>query len=88
MANTPQTRKRVRQTQTRYKLTASQRTQLRSEIKKVRAAIASGDIEASRAAFLKAQTYIDRYAARAIIHRNAAARIKSRLNAAIKKLAA
>lgn len=59
---------------------------MRTYIKKVDAAIASGDAEAARSAYVDAVPMIDRMANQGLIHKNKAARHKSRLNARIKAL--
>jgi small subunit ribosomal protein S20 len=60
---------------------------MRTYIKKVDAAIASGDAEAARSAYGDAVPVIDRMANQGLIHKNKAARHNSRLNARIKALA-
>ena len=60
---------------------------VRTYIKKVAAAILSGDAEAAKTAYAVAVPVIDRIADKGIIHKNKAARHKSRLNAQIKALA-
>ena len=87
MANSAQARKRARQAVTRNKHNASMRSMLRTSIKRVREAIAAGDQAAANAVFQKATSVIDRVADKRIIHKNKAARHKSRLAAAIKSLA-
>ncbi|MFW6094302.1 MAG: 30S ribosomal protein S20 [Pseudomonadota bacterium] len=86
MANTPQARKRVRQAEKRRSHNASQRSMVRTYIKRVQSAIARGDHEAAKAAYDEATPVIDRMAVHGIMHKNKAARHKSRLNAAIKSL--
>ena len=88
MANTPQAKKRARQNEKARKHNASLRSMTRTYIKKVVAAIKAGDQEAAKAAFAAAVPVIDRIADKGIIHKNKAARHKSRLNAQIKALAA
>jgi small subunit ribosomal protein S20 len=61
---------------------------LRTAVKKVVKAIAAKDVAAAEAAFAVAQPILDRYASRGLIHKNKAARHKSRLNAHIKALKA
>lgn len=61
---------------------------VRTYIKRVQAAIGTGDHEAARAALTEATPVIDRMADRGIMHKNKAARHKSRLNSAIKALQA
>lgn len=87
MANSPQARKRARQNEKRRTHNASLRSMVRTYIKKVNAAIAAGDAEAAQAALTAAVPVIDRIADKGIIHKNKAARHKSRLNAQVKALA-
>lgn len=87
MANTAQARKRARQSVDRNKQNASLRSALRTSIKRVRQAIAAGDKSAASEIFQKTTSVIDRIADKNIIHKNKAARHKSRLAAAIKALA-
>lgn len=84
MANSPQARKRARQAEKRRSHNASLRSLVRTNIKRVLAAIQSGDAEQARQAYVKATPVIDRLADKGIIHKNKAARHKSRLNARIK----
>lgn len=88
MANSPQAKKRARQNEVARKHNASLRSMARTYIKKVVAAIEAGDSEAAKAAYTAAVPVIDRIADKGIIHKNKAARHKSRLNAQIKALAA
>jgi small subunit ribosomal protein S20 len=88
MANTAQARKRARQSDVRRVHNMSQRSELRTAIKKVRKAVAAGDKAAAQAVFKESQCVIDAIADKNIIHKNTAARQKSRLSAAIKALAA
>ncbi len=88
MANSPQARKRARQAEKRRSHNASLRSLVRTNIKRVVAAIQAGDAEQAQAAYTAAVPVIDRMADKGIIHKNKAARHKSRLNAQIKALAA
>lgn len=88
MANSPQARKRARQAEKRRSHNASLRSLVRTNIKRVIAAIQAGDAEQAQAAYTAAVPVIDRMADKGIIHKNKAARHKSRLNAQIKALAA
>ena len=88
MANSPHARKRARQNEKARKHNASLRSMVRTYIKKVVAAIETGDAEAAKTAYAAAVPVIDRIADKGIIHKNKAARHKSRLNAQIKALAA
>ncbi|WP_322998349.1 30S ribosomal protein S20 [Castellaniella sp.] len=87
MANSAQARKRARQAVAQNKHNASIRSMLRTAIKRVRQAIDAGDQAAANEVFRKASSVIDRVADKQIIHKNKAARHKSRLSAAIKALA-
>lgn len=87
MANSPQARKRARQAVARNHHNASIRSMLRTSIKRVRQAIEAGDQAAANEVFRKTSSIIDRVADKNIIHKNKAARHKSRLSAAIKAIA-
>lgn len=88
MANSPQAKKRARQAEKRRQHNASLRSTVRTSIKKVIAAIATGNAEEATKAFNAAVPVIDRMADKGIIHKNKASRHKSRLNAQVKALAA
>ncbi|MEM9254886.1 MAG: 30S ribosomal protein S20 [Pseudomonadota bacterium] len=88
MANSPQAKKRARQAVKRRTHNASLRSLVRTVIKKVDAAVLSGDAQAAQSAYAAAVPVIDRMADKGIIHKNKAARHKSRLNAQVKALAA
>ena len=88
MANSPQARKRARQSEKRRNHNASLRSLVRTVIKAVVAAIDAGDGEKARVAYARAVPIIDRMADKGIIHKSKAARHKSRLNAQIKAMAA
>ena len=87
MANIASARKRARQAEKRRSHNAALRSELRSAIRNVRKAIAAGDKKAARAVLQKAQGVIDSIADKRIIHKNTAARQKSRLSARIKAMA-
>jgi small subunit ribosomal protein S20 len=87
VANSAQAKKRARQNEQQRKHNASLRSMVRTYIKKVVAAIASGDKTAASAAYTAAVPVIDRIADKGIIHKNKAARHKSRLNGHIKAMA-
>ncbi|MCZ7563615.1 MAG: 30S ribosomal protein S20 [Burkholderiales bacterium] len=88
MANTAQARKRARQSERRRQLNASMRSMVRTAIKNVRKAIAAGDKGAAEAALRQSTSVLDRIADKdKIIHKNKAARHKSRLAAQVKALA-
>jgi small subunit ribosomal protein S20 len=87
VANTTQARKRARQAEKARLHNGSLRSMVRTYIKKVVAAIQTGDAEKAKTAYAAAVPVIDRIADKGIIHKNKAARHKSRLNAQIKALA-
>ena len=86
MANTAQAKKRARQNEKRRQHNASLRSMVRTYLKKVDAAIAAGVQADAQQAFAAAVPVLDRMADKGIIHKNKAARHKSRLNAQVKAL--
>jgi small subunit ribosomal protein S20 len=86
VANSLSARKRARQAEKHRLRNASQRSAMRTSIKKVIAAIESGDKAAAESAYKAAVPAIDRSVSKGLIHRNKAARHKSRLNAQIRDL--
>lgn len=86
MANSLSARKRARQSEKHRLANASQRSRVRTSIKKVLAAIESGDKSAAESAYKKAVPAIDRCVSKGLMHRNKAARHKSRLNRHIRAL--
>ena len=88
MANSPQAKKRARQAEKRRAHNASLRSLVRTNIKTVVAAIDTGDADQAKAAYAAAVPVIDRMADKGIIHKNKAARHKSRLSAQVKALSA
>ena len=87
MANTAQAKKRARQAEKHRQHNTSFRSMVRTYIKKVQADIGEGNKAAATAAYAAAVPVIDRMADKGIIHKNKAARHKSRLNAQVKALA-
>jgi len=87
MANSAQARKRARQAVKARASNASLRSRLRTAIKAVRKAVADGDKAAANDVFRVSTGVIDSIADKKIIHKNKAARHKSRLSAAIKAMA-
>lgn len=86
MANTAQARKRARQAEKHRQHNASQRSELRTATKKVVAAIGAKDKAAAEAAYKAAVPVLDAMARKGYIHKNKAARHKSRLSGHIKAL--
>jgi small subunit ribosomal protein S20 len=87
MANSAQARKRARQAEVKRQHNASLKSALRTAVKKVRKAIATGDKAAATAQLQASQSVIDRITDKRIVHKNTASRTKSRLAQSIKALA-
>jgi len=88
VANTPQTRKRALQNAKRRLHNHSMRSHMRTHVKKVIKALRKGDADGARAAYAVAVPLVDRMAGKGLIHKNRAARYKSRLNKRIHQLTA
>ncbi|HSW92925.1 MAG TPA: 30S ribosomal protein S20 [Gammaproteobacteria bacterium] len=88
MANIKSAKKRARQSEKHRQHNASLRSMVRTYIKKVVSAVASGDQKLAQESMKAAQPVIDRMASKGLIHKNKAARHKSRLVASIKKMTA
>ena len=86
MANSKQAIKRAKQNAETYKLRHAQRSMVRTAVKAVRADIETKDKTKATESFKKAQKVIDTAASKRVIHKNAAARTKSKLSKAIKEL--
>ena len=86
MANSNQARKRARQAVKNREHNMGLRSRMRTAVKKVFAAVEAGDKEAATAPFKSAESVIDNTANKGLIHKNKAARDKSRLNARVKAL--
>jgi small subunit ribosomal protein S20 len=87
MANTAQARKRARQAVKQNIHNSSLRSELRTAIKKVIKAIEAGDKAIAQTVYRESISTVDSIADKKIIHKNKAARHKSRLSAAIKAMA-
>lgn len=88
MANIKSAKKRAKQNVVRNARNTAQRSMLRTSVKKVLKAIEANDAAGAQAAFAIAQPILDRFSARGLIHKNKAARHKSRLTARIKAIKA
>lgn len=88
MANSPQSKKRVRQTARRTAVNKARRSRIRTFVRKVEEAIASGDQSAANEALRQAQPEIMRGTGKRVLHKNTASRKISRLNSRIKALGA
>lgn len=86
MANNPSAIKRNRQSIGRRLNNRSQRSRMRSSIKALRQAIDSGDAKSAQELLPEALRLVDSTAQKGAIHRNAAARTKSRLVHAVGQL--
>ena len=87
MANIKSAKKRARQNEVRRVQNASMRSRMRTAIKKVRKAIEAGDKSHAQTALQGAYCELDSTAAKGVVHKNMAARNKSRLAAAVKAMA-
>jgi len=87
MANTASARKRIRQIERRTERNKSRVSRMRTFIKKVETAVASGNKDAAAAALREAQPEMQRAAGKGVIHKNTVARKISRLSARVKALA-
>ena len=88
MANIKSAKKRAKQTVVRNARNNSHRSMLRTAVKRILNAIEGNDVVAAEAAYKVAVPILDRYSARGLIHKNKAARHKSRINTRIKAMKA
>jgi small subunit ribosomal protein S20 len=86
VANSLQARKRARQNTRSRELNVGMRSMMRTQLKKVLSALDAGDKAAAQAAYKVAMPVIDRMADKELLHKNKAARYKSRLNARIRAM--
>jgi small subunit ribosomal protein S20 len=86
MPNSKSAAKRLRQSQDRNKRNRAVKSAIRTQVRKVRETIAAGDAEKGAVELRLAAKKLDQAAAKRVVHRNLAARTKSRLSAARKKL--
>lgn len=86
MANSPQAKKRAKQNEKRYAVNKARRSRIRTYLRKVEEAIASGDKDAATAALRAAQPEIMRGVTKGVYHKNTASRKVSRLSARVKAL--
>lgn len=87
MANTPQSKKRARQSEARYAVNKARRSRIRTFLRKVEEAIASGNTEAAKSALQAVQPELARGVTKGVLHKNTVARKMSRLSARVKALA-
>lgn len=86
MANSPQAKKRARQNEARFAVNKARRSRIRTYLRKVEEAIASGDQAAAAEALKNAQPELMRGVTKGVVHKNTAARKISRLAARVKAL--
>ena len=87
MPNTASAKKRLRQNEKQRSHNRALRSRMRTQLRRVREAVAEGDNEKAQAEFRVATKRLDQAASKNLIHKNAAARSKSRLTKLIKSLA-
>jgi small subunit ribosomal protein S20 len=87
MANTSSAKKMARKIDARTDVNRSRRSRVRTFLKKVEEAIASGDAAAAKAAFSAAEPELMRAASKGVLHKNTASRKVSRLAARVKAVA-
>lgn len=84
MPNTPSAKKRLRQNEKQRLQNRAIKTNMRGQIRRVREAVQAGDVEKAQSEFRVAVKKLDRAASKSIIHKNKAARTKSRLSQLVK----
>ena len=87
MANTPQSKKRARQADARQDVNKARRSRIRTFLRKVEEALASGNQDAAAAALRVAQPELARGVTKGVLHKNTVARKMSRLSSRVKALA-
>ena len=88
MANTPQSKKRARQSETRFAINKMRRSRIRTFLRKVEEALTSGNADAAATALAAAQPELMRGVTKGVLHKNTASRKMSRLTSRVKALAA
>ena len=87
MANTPQAKKRIRRNDRRAEINGARVSRIRTQVKKVEAALASGDKDAAAQALIAVQPELARGVAKGVLHKNTASRKFSRLSKRVSALA-
>lgn len=88
MANNPGAKKAIRKIAARTEVNTARRSRVRTFLKKFDTAVAGGDVEGAKTAFLNAQSELMRAVSKGVVHKNTGSRKVSRLHAQLKKLAA
>ncbi|NNK78948.1 MAG: 30S ribosomal protein S20 [Litoreibacter sp.] len=86
MANSPQAKKRARQNERRFAVNKARRSRIRTYLRKVEEAIASGDQDAAKEALKSAQPELMRGVCKGVLHKNTASRKMSRLSSRVKAI--
>jgi small subunit ribosomal protein S20 len=85
LANSPQAKKRAKQAEKNRIHNMGKRSEMRTYLKQVVKAVEANNLELAKTIYVKASSVVDKLANKGLIHKNKAARHKSRLNALIKK---
>ncbi len=88
MANTPGARKAIRKIERRTAVNKARRSRVRTFLRKFDEAVASGNADAAKTAFVEAQSELMRAVSKGVVHKNTGSRKVSRLAAQLKKLQA
>jgi len=88
MANTPGAKKAVRKIARRTEVNTARRSRVRTFLRKFEEAVTSGDAEAAKAAFVKAESELMRAVGKGVVHKNTGSRKVSRLAAQLRKMSA
>jgi small subunit ribosomal protein S20 len=88
MANSPQSKKRARQSERRYAVNKARRSRIRTFLRRVEEAISSGNQESASLALRAAQPELMRGVTKGVVHKNTASRKISRLSSRVKALSA
>jgi small subunit ribosomal protein S20 len=88
MANTPGAKKAIRKIARRTEVNKARRSRVRTFLRRFEEAVAKGDAEAAKSAFVEAQSELMRAVSKGVVHRNTGSRKVSRLAAQLKKLSA
>jgi small subunit ribosomal protein S20 len=88
MANTAQSKKRARQSEARQDVNKARRSRIRTFLRKVEEALASGNADAAATALASAQPELMRGVTKGVLHKNTASRKMSRLTSRVKALVA
>ena len=86
MANTAQSKKRARQSEARYAVNKARRSRIRTFLRKVEEALATGNQEAAATALHAAQPELARGVSKGVLHKNTVARKMSRLAHRVKTI--